>query len=524
MSSAKRPPRLRAPQKLLFVASEMTPLIKTGGLADVAGGLPAALARLGMDVRVLLPAYRDLALAPEDCSIEADFIPPPGMTDARLRAIPEDRCGVGIWLLESPGFSDRPGNPYLDAHGRDWPDNAQRFNRLCRVAARIAAGRAGLAWRPDLVHANDWQTGLTPVWMLLERVERPVLFTIHNLQYRGEFDASVLPELGLPFWLHHPDALEFYGRIALIKGGLVFADALSTVSPTYAEEIQTPALGEGLDGLLRHRREVLHGVLNGIDADAWNPATDPHLPAHFDVSDLSGKATVKRALQAEMGLAIRDDVPLLGFIARLVPQKGIDLILDILPELMTLPVQLVFLGSGMMEIEERLRQACASAPEHAACRIGFDEGLAHRIEAGCDLFLMPSRFEPCGLNQLYSLRYGTPPIVHRCGGLADSVIDTNAETLRSGTATGFQFAPATAMALLDTLRRALNVYRDKTAWNIVVQAGMRQDFSWTHSARRYRTIYQGMAQSSVPATEGEIAKQKKPGRDGTVRARKKTSK
>ncbi|HMM44463.1 MAG TPA: glycogen synthase GlgA [Candidatus Macondimonas sp.] len=492
MSSAKRSPRLRAPQKLLFVASEMTPLIKTGGLADVAGGLPAALARLGMDVRVLLPAYRDLALAPEDCSIEADFIPPPGMTDARLRAIPEDRCGVGIWLLESPGFSDRPGNPYLDAHGRDWPDNAQRFNRLCRVAARIAAGRAGLAWRPDLVHANDWQTGLTPVWMLLERVERPVLFTIHNLQYRGDFDAGVLPELGLPFWLHHPDALEFHGRIALIKGGLVFADAISTVSPTYAQEIQTPDLGEGLDGLLRHRKAVLHGVLNGIDTAVWDPAVDTHLPAHYTADRLAAKAEVKRALQAEMGLESRDDVPVLGCIARLVPQKGIDLILDILPELMVLPVQLVFLGSGTADMEHRLRQACASVAGQAACRIGFDEGLAHRIEAGADLFLMPSRFEPCGLNQLYSLRYGTPPIVHRCGGLVDSVVDTDDASLANGTATGFQFAPATPMALLDAVRRALKCYNDKTTWHKIVQAAMAQDFSWAHSARRYREIYSQM--------------------------------
>ncbi len=490
MSGAKRPVRAVRALKVLFVASEMAPLIKTGGLADVAGGLPAALAALGVDVRVLIPAYHDLASPRKSWKPESRFSPPPGMADCQLHIVPAKVLGVPVWLLDSPGFSDRPGNPYLDEGGRDWPDNAQRFNRLCRVAARLAAGRAGLSWKPDLVHANDWQTGLIPVWMLLERVAQPVLFTIHNLQYRGDFPPGILNELGLPFWLHHADALEFYGQTSLIKGGLVFADALSTVSPTYAEEIQTPALGEGLDGLLRHRRAVLHGVLNGIDTALWDPVGDPHLPAHYDADDLTGKAAIKRALQAEMGLTVQADIPLLGFIARLVPQKGIDLILDILPELVRLPVQLAFLGSGMPELEARLQQACAQLPGYVACRIGFDERLAHRIEAGCDLFLMPSRFEPCGLNQLYSLRYGTPPIVHRCGGLADSVIDTTPATLAAGTATGFQFAPATASSLLDTVRRALNYYKQKDQWHKLVHAAMAQDFSWTNSARLYHTIYQ----------------------------------
>ena len=492
MSRAKRPTPGSAPMKVLFVASEMAPLIKTGGLADVAGGLPKALVQLGLDVRVLLPGYADLAVRRQEFDLETGFVPPLGMNDVQLRHLPVECAGVPVWLLESAGFSDRTGNPYLDADGRDWADNAQRFNRLCRVAAHLAARRAGLDWRPDIVHANDWQTGLTPVWMMLGRVDRPVLFTIHNLQYRGDFDAGVLPELGLPFWLHHPDALEFHGRIALIKGGLVFADAISTVSPTYALEIQTPDLGEGLDGLLRHRNAVLHGVLNGIDTADWDPAADVHLPAGYTADRLAAKAEVKRALQAEMGLESRDDVPVLGCIARLVPQKGIDLILDILPELMALTVQLVFLGSGTADMEHRLRQACASVAGQAACRIGFDEGLAHRIEAGCDLFLMPSRFEPCGLNQLYSLRYGTPPIVHRCGGLVDSVVDTDDASLANGTATGFQFAPATPMALLDAVRRALKCYNDKTTWHKIVQAAMAQDFSWADSARRYREIYSQM--------------------------------
>jgi starch synthase len=489
MSRTRRSTPGAAPLKVLFVASEMAPLIKTGGLADVAGGLPKALVQQGLDVRVLLPGYADLAVRRQEFDLEAGFVPPADMADAQLRHLPADCAGVPVWLLESPGFSDRPGNPYLDPHGRDWADNAHRFNRLCRVAAQLAGGRAGLAWRPDIVHANDWQTGLTPVWMMLERVDRPVLFTIHNLQYRGDFESGLLPELKLPFWLHHPDALEFHGRIALIKGGLVFADAISTVSPTYAREIQTPDLGEGLDGLLRHRKAVLHGVLNGIDTAAWDPATDGHLPVHYTADRWAAKAEIKRALQAEVGLAPRDDVPVLGFIARLIPQKGIDLILDILPELMALPVQLVFLGSGMPDMEHRLRQACASAAGQAACRIGFDEGLAHRIEAGADLFLMPSRFEPCGLNQLYSLRYGTPPIVHHCGGLADSVVDTDASSLATGTANGFQFAPATSMALLDAVRRALKCYNDKDTWHKIVQAAMAQDFSWAHSAGRYQTIY-----------------------------------
>lgn len=492
MSRSKSNARTEAPLKILFVASEMTPLIKTGGLGDVAGGLPMALAALGAEVRVLLPAYQDLLAQMPDWAPEPRFSPPPGFADCRLLTLPAENLGVPVWALESPGFSDRSGNPYLDAAGRDWPDNAQRFNRLCRVAAHLAGGRAGLPWTPDVVHANDWQTGLVPVWMLLERIDRPTLFTVHNLHYRGDFAPEVLADLGLPGWLNHPDALEFYGRIAFMKGGLVFADALSTVSPTYAREIQTPVLGEGLDGLLRHRQQVLHGVLNGIDTALWNPATDPHLPAHYDAHDLSGKAQIKRALQAEMGLAVRDDLPLLGCIARLVPQKGIDLILDILSELIHLPVQLVFLGSGIPELEDRLRYACASAPGSVAGRIGFDEGLAHRIEAGSDLFLMPSRFEPCGLNQLYSLRYGTPPLVHHSGGLADSIVDTHEASLADGTATGFVFSPPTPWALLDAVRRALHCYRQPEQWTKVVRTAMAQDFSWNHSARSYLRIYQGL--------------------------------
>ena len=497
MSRAKA--KAKAPPKILFVASEMAPLIKTGGLGDVAGGLPAALTALGADIRVLLPAYRGLLDHARDWSAAPGFSPPGGLSECRLLASPTKCFGVPIWALESPGFSDRPGNPYLDSSGRDWTDNAARFNRLCRVAAHIAGGRAGLSWTPDVVHANDWQTGLVPVWMFLERIDRPTLFTIHNLHYRGDFAPEILHELGLPDWLYHPGALEFYGRIALIKGGLVFADALSTVSPTYAHEIQTPEFGEGLDGLLRHRQQVLHGVLNGIDTTLWDPATDPHLPAHYDTHDLNGKAQIKRALQAEMGLPVRDDLPLLGFIARLVPQKGIDLILDVLSELVRLPVQLVFLGAGMSELEERLRQACVSAPGHVAGRIGFDEGLAHRIEAGSDLFLMPSRFEPCGLNQLYSLRYGTPPIVHRSGGLADSIVDTHESSLMEGTATGFVFSPPTPWALLDAIRRALHCYHQPAQWAKVVHTAMAQNYSWTRSAHDYLRIYRELKPASARA-------------------------
>lgn len=479
-----------ARRRILFVASEAVPWIKTGGLADVAGSLPQALASAGHDVRLLIPAYGEILAQHSGWAAVPKFRAP--VAGARLLTAPADASGLRTWLVDLPGFGDRRGNPYHDEQTHDWPDNAYRFGAFSRIAARLAGGRAGLGWRADVLHCNDWQTGLAPVYAMLERVPASTVFTIHNLQYRGLFGPEALSTLELPAWLWHPDALEFYGQLSFIKGGLAFADALTTVSPTYADEIRTPQSGQGLEGLLRARGARLSGVLNGLDVDVWNPADDAHLPACFDADDLSGKRVCKTVLQRELGLAERADAPLCGVISRLVEQKGIDLVLAALPRLLARGGQLALLGRGDPRIEARLRDLAAEHPDAVAVRLEFDEGLAHRIEAGADIFLMPSRFEPCGLNQMYSQRYGTPPLVHRCGGLADSVTDTDEPALEADGATGFVFGPATEMAFIEALERALAYFGQPEQWRRIQRAGMVRDFSWQASAARYLEIYDGI--------------------------------
>lgn len=472
--------------RILFVVSEMAPLIKTGGLADVAASLPAALARLGCDVRVLMPAYADALGNAGRLRSVAGYRPPPGQSGYRLLTPGETPAGTTIYLLEAPGFADRPGNPYHDESGADWPDNAVRFDSLARAATAIAADRAGLDWQPEVVHANDWQTGLIPVRMMLARAAVPCVFTVHNLHYQGLFGPQTMDTIGLPAWLWHAQALEFHNQLSFIKGGLSFAERLSTVSPTYAEEIQTPAFGYGLDGLLRHRARRLHGIVNGIDTEIWNPATDPHLPERYSAADLAGKAACKEALQRELGLTTDSGTPLVAVISRLVHQKGIDLILEGLDALISLPVQLAVLGRGEAALEALLREAAARHPAQVAVRLAFDEGLAHRLEAGADIFLMPSRFEPCGLNQMYSQRYGTLPVVHHCGGLADTVDDIDD---KASAGTGFVFHEAGAEAMVAALTRASEHYRNPESWHAVQRRAMQRDFSWQRSAEAYRSLY-----------------------------------
>ena len=478
------------PRRILFVVSEMAPWIKTGGLGDVAGALPVALSRLGCEVKVLMPAYADALKRLGHTQPVEPFIPPAGLSQTRLLTPQEAPDGPELWLLDAPGFSDRSGNPYVNEFNQEWPDNAMRFQRLALVGAAITAGQAGLTWRPEVVHCHDWQTGLLPLHAMLHRVPIPSIFTIHNLEYRGLFAPDVLGQLGLPSWLYHPDALEFYGHVSFIKGGLLFADRLTTVSPTYADEICTPEGGCGLDGLLRLRRDRLHGILNGIDHRVWDPAHDAHLPATYNVHDLLGKATCKRVLQESMGLTVDPGVPLIGVVSRLIPQKGIDLILQALPRLLELPAQLVVLGQGDPALEQGLREAAALWPQRLAVQLTFSEMLAHRIEAGSDMFLMPSRFEPCGLNQLYSLRYGTIPIVRRSGGLADTVVDANAATLQTGSATGIVFDMPTADALAEAVQRAVQLYHDYHLWGELMWRAMSQDFSWERSAHDYLAVYE----------------------------------
>lgn len=471
--------------RVLFCSSEIAPLAKTGGLADVAGALPKALARRGVEVRLAMPAYRGVRLP------EAH---PAGRVSVSLGGervegtIVEGRMpdsGLPVWLVEQPGFFDRAG--LYGEGGADYPDNLARFTFFCR-AVQQWVDRGG--WVPEVVHCNDWQTALLPV---LLKTEGPggvaTVLTIHNLAYQGVFPADQFRLTGLPASVFTIRGLEFWGKVNLLKGGLYAADILSTVSETYAREIQSDEYGMGLQGLLRVRSADLFGILNGVDYSQWDPAVDAYLPARYSADDLSGKARCKAALQAELGLPGRADTPLLGTVARLVPQKGFDLVTEALEGIVDAGAQLVVLGTGEQAFEAAFRAAAERWPSQVRAVIGFDEALAHRIEGGADIFLMPSRFEPSGLNQLYSLRYGTVPVVRKTGGLADSIVDVTAETLQQGTANGFVFEAYTAQALLATVQRAIAAYRDPPLWRRIQQIGMRADFSWDRAAERYRALY-----------------------------------
>jgi starch synthase len=479
-----------SPKKILFAASEAQPLIKTGGLADVAGSLPRALGELGLDVRLVLPAYPQ--------AVER-AIPLKTVASIRIKEIPEPvrileqkiDGKLRVYLVDAPSMFNRPGNPYSEPSGRPWGDNAQRYAMFCRAVVRIALDQAGLAWCPDVVHCNDWQTGLVPA-LLAQEWDRPAtVFTIHNLSYQGMYDASTFVQLGLPDKYWTPDGLEFHGNFSFIKGGLVFADWLTTVSPTYSKEIRSEEFGYGLEGLLHHRIERLSGVLNGIDYQVWNPATDEQIMHNYDLNSFNEKKNNKLALQREFRLEENRDAMLFGNIGRIVEQKGIDLIIDILPDLMRHNnVQLVILGSGEEHLEQALEIAAQKYPGRCAVKLDYDEHLAHRIEAGCDCFLMPSRFEPCGLNQLFSLRYGTVPIVNNTGGLADTVVDLNPASKLDDTATGFVFDNPDAASLLGAINRAIEYYRRPGMWwEKLAVRGMKQDFSWNSSAAHYLDIY-----------------------------------
>lgn len=474
-------------KRLLFVASEAYPLIKTGGLADVAGSLPEVLRLQGMDVRLLLPAYQQVLEAIEPPGLVAEM--EVGGTAVRILGTRLPGTELLTWLLDHPLFSRRPGNPYHDPQGLPWPDNADRFALLSRVAASIATGQAGLAWRPEVLHCNDWHTGPAIALTHLEERRPRTVFTIHSLAHMGLFDRATFERLQLPGHFWRDSALEFYNQLSFIKGGLVYADFITTVSPGYAREICEAPGGMGLEGLLRQRRERLVGILNGIDRQVWNPATDVYLEHPYDRESLADKTLNKVALQAQLGLAQRDDRPLLGLVGRLVEQKGLELILPVLDEILACPVQVVILGTGEPRYERQLQATAAAHPGAMAVTLAYDESLAHRIEAAADIFLMPSLFEPCGLNQLYSLRYGTLPLVRAVGGLADTVVDTNPATLAAGSATGFVFQHPEAAELLATVRRAVALWYEQTSWRQVQRNAMGRDFSWQQSALHYQRLY-----------------------------------
>ncbi|MGE5639374.1 MAG: glycogen synthase GlgA [Clostridia bacterium] len=460
---------------VLFATSECVPLAKTGGLADVSAALPAALRKAGVDVRVLLPGYRGVLRGVP--TRLAGHVAALGLEARLLEG--ELESGVPLLVLDCPALYDRPGGPYQDERGKDWPDNALRFGLLSRAAALLAGHASPLDWRPNVLHCNDWQTALAAVYCREQGSPVASVLTIHNLAFQGNFDAALLGALELAPRLFGIEGLEFYGRLSFLKGGLMTADALTTVSPTYAREIRMPAFGCGMDGILRHRADALSGILNGVDTSVWDPTTDPFLAATYSSRDLSSKRRNKREFQREMGLAVDDDVPLFAAVGRMTQQKGTDLILEAAPELLKLG-QLALVGTGERELEEAAKRLSAAHPRRAGVRIGFSERLAHLLEAGADIFLMPSRYEPCGLNQMYSQRYGTPPIARATGGLADTVEDGK---------TGFLFDEGLAAAA----RRAAAAYRDPTRWRTMQRAGMARDFSWEAAARRYADLYLRLA-------------------------------
>jgi starch synthase len=474
-------------KKILFVTSEAHPLIKTGGLADVCGSLPKALTELSQDIRLILPNYQALK-----ASENVRFLTSIRIDNRNINILetlmPDSQ--VIVWLVDYPAYYNYPGNPYVDEQGEPWSNNAERFGLFCRIVTEVAMNRINQDWQPDVVHCNDWQSGLVPAFLSLEEGRPSTVFTIHNMAYQGLFPLTSASVLNLPGQLWHPAGLEFHGMLSFIKGGLVYSDYITTVSPTYALEIQTPEFGYGLEGLLEHRKEFLGGIINGIDLDQWDAEKDPNIFQCYSAKTLSKKLLNKTALQAQLGLPIEERIPLFGLIGRLVEQKGIDLLLDCFSEMITMKLQFVLLGSGDKVFEKQLQEFAELYPDKIAIKIGYDEALAHLIEAGADAFLMPSRFEPCGLNQMYSQRYGTVPIVRKTGGLADTVIDALPETLGNQTATGIVFNEASPSALLEAIKRTLILYSMPDSWKKIQVNAMGKDFSWQRSAKQYLELYQ----------------------------------
>jgi len=478
--------------QVLYITAELYPWVKSGGLGDVAAALPPALIAEGIDVRLLLPGFRGFLDA---------F---PGITDIARLTTPfaAERVRVCLtrlpgseslaYLVDHPAFYDRPGNPYAGPDGSDWPDNHRRFGLFGWIAAELARG-ADPGWRPDILHGHDWHTGLAPAYLAARPPAAghvPTVFTVHNLAYRGPFPGTIFPELALPPEFFSIDGVEFFGTVSFIKAGLFYSDRLTTVSPTYAREIQTPAFGWGLDGLLRARNNVLTGILNGVDPRFWDPRHDKNLPQTYCTEDAAaGKRAAKAVLQRRLGLEPGDGGPLHGAVSRLTPQKGLDLVLAGLPDLVTGGGQLALLGSGDDDLEQAFRAAAEQYRGRVGVAIGYDESLAHLIIGGSDVILVPSRFEPCGLTQLYALRYGALQLVRRVGGLADTVVDATATSLAEGVATGFAFDDDSPSALMSAIGRATELFREREIWQRMMRRAMTRDFSWAAAARLYAGVY-----------------------------------
>ncbi len=477
--------------KVLQVSAEIFPLLKTGGLADIAGALPLALTAAGCDVRLLLPGFSPILQDLQDATTLAQLVTPWGesvtLRKGRLAAL-----GLRAYVIDVPALYARPGSPYEDAQREPYADNYRRFALLGWMAGQLGQG-IDTQWHPQVVHSHDWHAALAPAYLAFSRERQTArvasLYTVHNLAYQGVFPARHFAELGLPDSAFAVDGLEYYGQLSFMKAGLFYADRITTVSPTYAKEIQTPEQGCGLDGLLRARSGVLSGILNAVDETVWNPGTDMLIPGNYTAADSAGKARCKAALQQEMGLAVQDRAPLFGVVSRLTEQKGLHLVIAAIDELIARGGQLVVLGSGEGGLESALRDQAARHPQAVAARLGYDEALAHRIFAATDVTLVPSRFEPCGLTQMYGLKYASLPLVHRVGGLADTVIDSSPEDLVAHNANGFVFEEFSPEGYANAMRRAFTLYARPEEWNAIATRAMQQSFGWQASAAKYMALY-----------------------------------
>jgi starch synthase len=487
--------------RVLFASSEAHPLIKTGGLADVSGALPKALSQLktstgNVDIKVVIPAYSAVLSKLKNVKTVAKIEVFDQACTLIMGKMPDSH--IDVIAIENAALYERAGGPYSDENGLDWADNALRFGVLSRVASLLCSSNSPLHnWQPDLIQCNDWQTGLAPAYMkLLDGSKTKSVFSIHNLAFQGNFDASWVEKLGLPAAHFNINGFEYFDQLSFLKAGLFYADKLSTVSPTYAQEIQTSKFGFGLQGLLKTRSMDLTGILNGIDNQEWNPALDVHLIKNYSNSRITGKKAVKLALQQQLGLQIDANAPLLGVVSRLTHQKGLDLLPEIIPKLIRpnklnpQGCQFAILGSGEKSLEASFNALAERYPTQVSMNTGYHEHLSHNIMAGSDIFVMPSRFEPCGLNQLYGLAYGTPPLVSLTGGLADSVCDTNQLSLKHNIATGFVVKNVSVASLLVTIERAVHTWHDKKTWRQIQKNGMGHSISWDSRAIDYLALYE----------------------------------
>jgi starch synthase len=476
--------------RVLHVAAEVFPLVKTGGLADVVAALPVALAGQGADVRLLLPGYPAVMDSVQGTRTVIDIGACFGALRVRLLLARMPGSKLPVYVVDAPYYYRRGGSPYQDSRGEEWPDNLQRFALLGWLAAHLAAEDADPDWAPDIVHAHDWHAAMACAY-IAEHPPTPAatVFTVHNLAYQGLFPMHDWPSLGLATRLMSPAGLEFHGQLSFMKAGLKFADYVTTVSPNYAREIATHEFGCGLDGVIRGRGADVTGVLNGIDDEVWNPATDAAIAERYDAARPGGKRTCRQALQSELGLDADEGALLLTLVSRLTEQKGLDLVLAALPALLQAGVQLAVQGTGEPALEAAFQMAMRSHPGRVHVHVGYDEARAHRLVAGADAIAVPSRFEPCGLTQLYGLRYGTLPIVRRVGGLADTVTDASPKTLAEGTATGFSFDAATPAAFEKAVKRAVELRQDAQAWSALMKSAMAQRFSWQGPAQAYLDLY-----------------------------------